>query len=138
MCFRCADRAGQSYGPTEPDVKYELCGPLYQTGRPLAAAGQPKGKVTNNLLQFLQTLRAASRYLHFSVFGSDTDLNCPSGSSFSLLHTDVNSSCRHRCHLMFVLKARFSQRGYHTDHGTCYSLFSLSLWHFYEHWLHLL
>lgn len=110
VCFRCADRAGQSCGPSESDVKHELCGPLHQTGRPLAAAGQPKGKVTNNLLGFLHTLRPASHYLHFSVFGSDTDPNCPSGlcqSSFSLLHMDVNSSRRHRCHLVFDLKARF-------------------------------
>lgn len=50
ICFRYADRAGHSYGPPEPDVKHELYGLLYKTGCPLAEAGQPKDKVTNNLL----------------------------------------------------------------------------------------
>lgn len=53
VCFRYADRVGHSYRPIEPDVKHELYGPLYETGCPLAEARQPEGKVTNNLLLFL-------------------------------------------------------------------------------------
>lgn len=99
--FRYAGRAGHSYGPIEPNVKYELYGPLHETRRPLAETGQPEGKVTINLW----TLQAAPLSLYFtSVFNSDTDLDCPSGScQFSLLHMDINSSKngRQRCPLMW-------------------------------------
>lgn len=56
VCSRHADRAGHRYGPTEPDVKYELHGPLHETGCPLAEDGQPKGEVTNNLPPLLLLL----------------------------------------------------------------------------------
>lgn len=67
MCFRNADRAGHSYRPIEPNVKYELYGPLHETGCPLAEAGQPEGKVTNDLLlNACKPLRAASHSLYFT------------------------------------------------------------------------
>lgn len=48
---------------------------------------------------------------------------------FFLLYVTWTSlqKVRHGCHLMFVFKARFgiSQKGYHTNHCTCYLFFSL-------------
>lgn len=54
--FRHASRAGCSYGPLKFNLKYELHGPLYKTRRPLAEAGQSKGKVTTCSHDFVVTL----------------------------------------------------------------------------------
>lgn len=94
--FRYAARAGHSYGPSEPDIQYELYGPLYKTGCRLAEAGQPKRKLTNKLdackpfelpltPELLLRLRAGRLLLHFTR---------------TLTH--LVKKGRHRCHLLCV------------------------------------
>ena len=67
VCCRFADGAGHGYGPTESNFNSEHYGPIYTTGRLLAEAGQPKGKVTNSLLPLLDTCKPPSPpCLHFT------------------------------------------------------------------------
>jgi len=137
VCFRFADRAGLSHGCIEPNFQYELCGALHETGRPLAEAGQPKGKLTIHLLSSKSTCKPfvlpLSTFTSPRLSVSHSELDYPSGlCQASLLHMDVISS-----HVVCPWE-------YTTDQCTCYLLFSLmsarvslSLWHFYEHVLHL-